>query len=1686
MTAHLDKINLTNQKIKKTVSNWMPFKRILALLLLLCVQTVFSQASGISLFWNTEVGCRVFSNGENDPRDPLKDHIPIEDIQDGNCIRFCENRHVTYTLFGDLGANPATVWTATGGTITMHSNTSCLVSWGAAGVGSISFSYTTPTGVITKTLCIEKIPNPTADFNIILANNLLEEPGDETDPSPRPVIYFCKNQTIYFHNMSSANNGTGLVSWLWDFGDGTTSSASDPSHIYTENGEYYVTLTVTNACGCTSNKKVHVIVKSDGFDILCPGVVCENQTVTYSLPFEGKQICRRNYNWGVNGGHIDAIDETNGDVTVTWTDVDSSGFGYVTFYPDKCRLDCLLPSTIKIPVIKQKGTIVGSATLCQGQQSIYKLPQWPTTDFEWEIEGDPLHLTALIVYTDQRNEIVVTALRSGTIVLRAAYQNTLLHCGGMAEFTITISKTNTIVGNNTVCQGSTETYSNDNGDTLQWSVIRNGVTVASATGSAITYTFLTTGNYIITATGTGICSNTSMGVAVVGTPPMPAIAPESGVLNSRTICPNAPYSYSIDNPITNIRYRWEVLPPGSGNILGSNIGTQMNIQFDGSATHQIRVYAESLTPIVCPSQPRIETITTQQINAEIVAYNGTVNPICHNSVGQYQVVIPGSSTLYTEGETYVWSITDSSGVPFPSLGSITQGQGTQQISILWNNVTSLTNAFVHLNIKKCTLDIKHIDFPVTIISIPTITINCTTSICSGAPNDFSISPALPLGTVVTWNFNGASVVSGAATVNHPFYSSSSTTNIIRTVTASIVGCGGAIATTLPVSITVFPAPSATNSITGGGNVFCDENLINTVLTAASSGNTIQWYNSNGPIAGATTGTYAPTTWGGYYFRTYGNNNCYTDSNSVFIVQFCPSTGTCVPSPMPQVTNNSSYLCTSSGITNSNAILLNGGASGSPTSLNWSVVGPVSVSSFTGSVLENVPAGEYNVFYNAGYPCASELFIKSAYKKIIVPYVPKFNCTKTCNGNTTFTIGVVDNTNFFDPVINRTFQYSYSTDGGSTWTTSITTPDGTIGNSMQPGNYLIKLVVQGQLPDATTVEPACEYVISFNLATLPAMSITVVTNPIKCHNTPVLFNVTNPSPGNSYMWTFDAGAQNTLQQPSRVFNTSGAQPVNVRVTNKYGCWQDLNIVNVNIPPKCFAGTVTPLHPPAVCAGTAVVLTYTPSIQLCDPQYVWMNGTQAVSPAVNAPTLSVTSNGFYWLKLISPDNCKFETTDRITPIFKTAPNVQLQTEGTICEDTNIIAKAITDATELSWSIDGTIIGYMANQTTATFNLLPAGTYIVSVTVTQGDCSTTASQEVIVTPAPDPPVISAPERISCNPYLIHLAATGATGNYTWSNGQQGDAINVTNGGAYQVRLTVGGCSSTAQVTVPKNPDNYSWIFPTGCVTSCDKEAEGTLIGPSLPLPYWAWLFNGDTLYSGNDSFPTHFPIIQTGTYNFVSNTGLCENTSPPFNYTRQRCERCLLEDIVVKEMQKNDTKYCSFSVILTIISNYTDSVTAVLTSYGDEAIISPSTITLTPGANNYHFTFVPINGFTGGNINLLLTIKDRDKTCQTPFGITLPNCGEASNEEGSKTALSEGAGDIILYPNPAKNEVHIAFTAAGNDSVLEIYDLTGRLIDSHASKEPKGDWTLSLNNFAAGVYVVVLYEHGQVVLQKKLIKE
>jgi len=58
----------------------------------------------------------------------------------------------------------------------------------------------------------------------------------------------CINNPIVFFNTST---GSGL-DYFWDFGDGNTSTATNPVHSYTANGVYDVSLTVTDFNGCDS------------------------------------------------------------------------------------------------------------------------------------------------------------------------------------------------------------------------------------------------------------------------------------------------------------------------------------------------------------------------------------------------------------------------------------------------------------------------------------------------------------------------------------------------------------------------------------------------------------------------------------------------------------------------------------------------------------------------------------------------------------------------------------------------------------------------------------------------------------------------------------------------------------------------------------------------------------------------------------------------------------------------------------------------------------------------------------------------------------------------------------------------------------------------------------------------------------------------------------------------------------------------------------------------------------------------------------------------------------------------------------------------------------------------------------------------------------------------------------------
>jgi gliding motility-associated-like protein len=87
---------------------------------------------------------------------------------------------------------------------------------------------------------------------------------------------FCDTGSVLFANYTIGNDP--VVSSVWDFGDGNTSTVTDPSHTYTTPGTFYPSLTVTTQTGCTKtlNDTVRVYATPQP-SIQADTVVCVNE-----------------------------------------------------------------------------------------------------------------------------------------------------------------------------------------------------------------------------------------------------------------------------------------------------------------------------------------------------------------------------------------------------------------------------------------------------------------------------------------------------------------------------------------------------------------------------------------------------------------------------------------------------------------------------------------------------------------------------------------------------------------------------------------------------------------------------------------------------------------------------------------------------------------------------------------------------------------------------------------------------------------------------------------------------------------------------------------------------------------------------------------------------------------------------------------------------------------------------------------------------------------------------------------------------------------------------------------------------------------------------------------------------------------------------------------------------------------
>ena len=119
--------------------------------------------------------------------------------------------------------------------------------------GNVSHTYTTAgSRVVTLTL-VNSVGTTSAQGGISAAG--LPVAQFLVGPDSNPDVSATTPFTLAFTDQSTGSP----TSWLWSFGDGTTSSDRNPAHTYTTMGDFTASLLVTNAAGSNTATVTHAV-----------------------------------------------------------------------------------------------------------------------------------------------------------------------------------------------------------------------------------------------------------------------------------------------------------------------------------------------------------------------------------------------------------------------------------------------------------------------------------------------------------------------------------------------------------------------------------------------------------------------------------------------------------------------------------------------------------------------------------------------------------------------------------------------------------------------------------------------------------------------------------------------------------------------------------------------------------------------------------------------------------------------------------------------------------------------------------------------------------------------------------------------------------------------------------------------------------------------------------------------------------------------------------------------------------------------------------------------------------------------------------------------------------------------------------------------------------------------------------
>lgn len=724
------------------------------------------------------------------------------------------------------------------------------------------------------------------------------------------------------------------------------------------------------------------------------------------------------------------------------------------------------------------------------------------------------------------------------------------------------------------------------------------------------------------------------------------------------------------------------------------------------------------------------------------------------------------------------------------------------------------------------------------------------------------------------------------------------------------------------TVNVLASPQVDNVVTAGQLAYCATTW-STTFEAQVQGNatvsSYQWYDQNGAMNGETQNTLTVDQnngFGGYYVVVTTTNGCSSRSRVKFIIDDCIVNPGCTVAPDVDVVSALWTGCDE----------ITASATYDPSIIDyqWSIFqNDVDVTNLPpnanlGSISPNTTinngfftanqVGTYNIRFSGAFPndCANR-----DTETVTIGYQADLTIEPSCASNSGYDV-LLRNTSPFLPAFTPTsaiYTGRNITTGGATFNIPGNLTSASLTN-LTPGVYEFSITIDS--PNG----PPCTYSKEIDLR-LPDATFTIDDT---CAENTLLLSPTQPArDGYTYEWVFN-GTSNLNYSVEVILPQNSQLDVDLIVTDPYGCSDQVRRT-ITVNAATFGNFIRGAG--EYCFNESPQLYYDDNDPFTDdPDSIqWFaNGDDVFDANGNIQPIDTTTtanpifepneSGTYYVRAYDANGCYVEIPAG-TVTIKEPIAVSILDQGQLCRNVDYFIEGTIDASldnvEYQWlrredNLNPVVIqswsssspvGVMVNEPVAT--TFSTYTYILQVrntNVSQQTCISSAERTFTVV---NPPVINISVDYNCtanNPYEVELTANGPSnliGQFNWSDGQQGQTITVNRGGAFQVVYysTYYNCPIVANVEVEKHPEEFIWVFPSGCIEQCSEDVFTEILGPLPQFEEWSWNNNPLGTIAGNQSTVDAYDMSPTGSTDsvlnlYLENSGGCNVTSEDLTIT------------------------------------------------------------------------------------------------------------------------------------------------------------------------------------------------------------